>query len=269
MFLNRYFSRLIILPLAAFILSGSILKSNADEQFLEDIIVTDPLAPIVLSALQNSHFNQLCGQLLRAAYAYTDIEVEVLFLPAARGTLLSTSGSIDGDAGRTTRFKDEYPHMLKVEPSYISISWHLFVMDPLLAEQRDVELTKIRLGVLRGVLFTDKLTEGLQPLEANSIDQLFHLLLADRVDAVIFSGFSGDRAITSTFKGKQILKRATPVHVEPIFLFLHPKHSLIVPKVSSALRLLTQSGQSKRIIDRFNRCNQPSDPVPCNFDEIR
>jgi len=205
--------------------------------------------PLVFSALQNSLFNIMIGNIVTEAYQSIGYDVEISYLPGRRSLAMGNSGLLAGEAGRTIKYQAIYPNMVLVEPSYVSIDWHLFVIDESLASADTINLETLRLGVLRGVLYTTKLTENMNPIFANSVDQLFNLLLLRRVDAVIFSGFTGDIVLASTLKKSVILKRKTPLSSEKIYHYLEPEYAILAPLISASLQQMLDSGKVKEIIE--------------------
>jgi len=207
--------------------------------------------PLVFSALDNSLFNILVGKILTEAYKAIGYEVEISYLPGRRSLAMGHSGLLAGEAGRTIKYRAIYPDMVLVKPSYVSIDWHLFVMDESLAVANEVDLGALKLGVLRGVLYTKKLTENMNPVFADGVEQLFNLLISRRVDAIIFSGFTGDILLASKHKNSGVLKRKTPLFSEKIYHYLEPDYAVLAPFIGESLQLMLESGRVKEIIEQY------------------
>jgi ABC-type amino acid transport substrate-binding protein len=205
--------------------------------------------PLVFSALDNSLFNIMVGKILTEAYAAIGYDAEISYLPGRRSLAMGNSGLLSGEAGRTIKYQAIYPNMVMVKPSYVSIDWHLFVIDEFLATANEVDLGTLKLGVLRGVLYTTKLTENMNPIFTNSVDQLFNLLLSRRVDAIIFSGFTGDILLAAKYKNSGAIKRKTPLFSEKIYHYLEPGYAILAPLIGESLQQMVESGRVKEIIE--------------------
>jgi len=198
---------------------------------------------LVFSGLSDSAFNILCEAIIEEAYARIGRNASVMLLPGKRRLSVTANGELDGDTNFTKRATDIYPELIRVDVPYLSLNWHLFVRRELEEKAKTLQLTELRLGVLRGLLFTNELTKGMQPVEANGVTQLFKLLTANRVDAVIFTAFTGDSVLASLPSNQQITRINPPISSEPIFHYLHRNHRNLVPKIAQSLQGMVDSGR--------------------------
>ena len=77
------------------------------------------------------------------------------------------------------------------------------------------DLQPYRIGVLRGVPFYDKPTQGMNRLYADDYKQLFELLVHDRVDVVVGTTFSSEQIINQYFSGTGISRDgAELIHID-------------------------------------------------------
>ncbi len=205
---------------------------------------------LIFSGLSDSAFNVLCKAIIEEAYARIGRRANVVLLPGKRRLSMTANGELDGDINLTKRATKIYPELIRVDVPYMSLNWHLYVRSEFKEKASGLPLERLRLGVLRGLLFTNELTKGMQPVEANGVSQLFKLLTADRVDAVIFTAFTGDTVLTSHFSNHQIARLNPAISTEPVFHYLQRAHANLVPEITQSLQGMIDSGRIREIKDQ-------------------
>jgi polar amino acid transport system substrate-binding protein len=202
---------------------------------------------LVFSGLSDSAFNILCEAVIVEAYARVGREASVVLLPGKRRLSVSSSGELDGDTNLTKRASNLYPTLIRVAVPYLSLNWHLYVRHEFKDKAKSLPLEKMRLGVLRGLLYTNELTKGMEPVEANGVFQLFNLLSSNRVDAVISTDFTGDIILAHKFRNQRIEKIIPPLSSEPVFHYLQSKHADLVPEITLSLQEMFDTGRIDEI----------------------
>jgi polar amino acid transport system substrate-binding protein len=170
-----------------------------------------------------------------------------LLLPGKRRLSATASGELDGDTNLTKRASALYPNLTRIDVPYLSIGWHLYTRKQFKDKVSSLPLKKVRLGVLRGLLYTNELTKGVQPVEADGVSQLFNLLSSGRVNAVIFTGFTGDIFLANMFSSQQITKITPALSSEPIFYHLQNSEADLAAEITHSLQEMVDSGRIKEI----------------------
>lgn len=111
-------------------------------------------------------------------------------------------------------------------------------------------------GMMRGGVFDSKFTEDKKILkhEAKNYEQVFNMLMANRIDAIIGSS----TGIYYNAKNMNISKSqlSTPLHMKKRFFYLHYSKKTQDPKTIAALKIamakLIKNGEIQRILQKYD-----------------
>ncbi len=117
--------------------------------------------------------------------------------------------------------------------------------------ETESDFADYRVGVLRGVVYSDRLTKDYNPVKADSIVGLFRMLLADRIDLVLVTGLSGQQVLNRDFKDSKINIIRNDMVTLPIYHYLHQNYHHLLPVIQPVLREMVDSGETTRIEDDF------------------
>ncbi len=107
-------------------------------------------------------------------------------------------------------------------------------------------LKPYKIGILRGNKFAEKGTEGMNRLPANTIEQLFEMLDAERADIIVLLRWNGSTTLKKmNLTGIRVLE--PPVETMPLYHYLHKKNERLVPKVAAALKEMEKEGLIQKI----------------------
>ena len=216
----------------------------------------------VFVTIANSVFTELCGRILEEAYASLGYTITIKFVPGNRSSYMSSNGEFDGDVARVEPVGRLYKDLVMVDVPFVDLETYLFARKPELINR---DLATLRLGMLRGVVYNERITSGLDPVYAKNAPQLLNLLMLERVDAVILSGFSGDLEIARNYPDGEFIKKLPALYSIPMYHYLHRNHVALVPKIAAALRQMLESGRIGEIksdVQRSKLLSPPHSPSP-------
>jgi len=79
--------------------------------------------------------------------------------------------------------------------------------------------------------------------------QLFALLLRKRIDYAVFIKGMGQYYLRkNNIKG--VAASNMPLDSVPAYIYLHPKHAALVPRLAGALQEMKKNGSFQRVVDR-------------------
>lgn len=202
---------------------------------------------LTFAAIQNSHYNKFAARVIVEAYSRIGYDVEIHYLPGKRALIQSSSGELDGESNRVEAIANKYPTLIKVPSSFDDVVATAFYVDDKVILNSKDDLADYQIGILRGVLFSEKLTKGYQRHYANSVKSLFNMLVQKRVDVILFTRLSGHAEIARNHRSKGI--KAFPVSLLriPVFNYLHEKNRQIVDLIDPILQNMRSSGEVERI----------------------
>ncbi len=184
---------------------------------------------------------------LKEAYKRNGIEIALEKLPGKRALISSNSGKTDGELLRVKGIQKQFSNLVIVPvPVY-----HVKIVA--ITHQKKIQINGVqslkqyKLGILRGMVATEKLTNGMNRHEVNSAKSLFSILKRGRIDAAIYLRADAEFFISTSpeLKGLKILE--PPLLTTTNYHFLNKKHQTLVPKITATLEDMEKTGTIKKI----------------------
>ena len=215
------------------------------------LLVLIPIAyaeePLRIVQLENSFSQMITIEILKAVYKRLDIPITIVIMPSKRALTESQLGRIDGEAHRIFEIGEVYPTLIRV-PTPIN-----YIEPTVFSKNKEITITGIesikgyRLGVQRGVLYAQLMTEEMENVvQANTLMQLIKLLDIGRIDMAIMDKINGlwvmkILGIKSIYPLSPSLNRVYAYH------YLHEKNHKLVSKVDQVLQEMKANGELDRI----------------------
>ncbi len=197
-----------------------------------------------LSTSDGSGFYDL---VLKEAFGRAGLEIEIIQLPAERSLTNANEGITDGDFVRISGLEKIYPNLLRVPEKITDFEFVAFtkLMDiPIKGWQ---SLQPYHVGIVRGWKILEKNIVGTPSLvRVKNQDQLFTLLANNRTDIVVYSRFEGYGIIKQN-KLKEVKTLEPPLAIREMFLYLHKKHSSLIPVIDAKLKEMKRDGTFDKI----------------------
>ncbi|MGE4422051.1 MAG: transporter substrate-binding domain-containing protein [Pseudodesulfovibrio sp.] len=190
-------------------------------------------------------------EVLKAAYARLDVDVDAERLPAARSMEQADSGVVDGEIIRIKAIEGECPNLVRVDVPINHVVGIILTcgrtIDPVTLDKA----RELRLGVRIGNRYAEKLTGDFpRVLRLPDIDQLLKLLLARRLDAVLVDRYWAETRLGEP--GMECLRiNEPPVAVLPLYHYLHRRHADLVPAITAELEDMRADGEIQRILAAY------------------
>ncbi len=198
------------------------------------------------SGIKNSVNHKICARMLEKVYENLGIRIRIQAFPANRALILSNSGEFDGEVQRIDGIEENYPNLIKVPEPIFVLEASVFVKNAEITIEGWSSLKTYRIGIPRGIKYLESNTDGMNPVIASSIAQLFYLLDAERIDVVIISTNYG-KEFMEKHPSMKINLIEPPIIKVPLYHYLHKKHQAIVPFVTNNIRQLKKEGKFNNI----------------------
>lgn len=185
-------------------------------------------------------------KIMREVYAKLGISIKITKLPAARSIETANSEVAGAELARIKVDPYEYPNLVRVPVAIDTIEGVVFSKYEHFKVNGWDSLRPYKIGIRRGVKFTEKGTKGMGVMLANSNKQLLLMLAKGRVDVVVLNRRNAAYELEqSEFQG--IISLSPSVHYLEVFHYLHVTNRYLLPRLGKALKKMRKSGEMDRI----------------------
>jgi len=198
------------------------------------------------SIIENSSGMYYVSPVLKTAYKKLGIEVDFVEYPASRALFESKSGSLDGEAFRTIKFKDTSYNLIRIDVAIAEIEWWVYSKYLNFKIEGVKSLRQYRVSTRRGVVVADKIADhAREKLIVNTYALALETLAAARVDLALVPKISAMSLLKDKTLKVHPLKPA--IRVDKVYHFLHIKHRDLVPRIQEVLQDMNHSGELQKI----------------------
>ncbi len=203
---------------------------------------------LVFSTVELSPTTVAAVAVLKAAYGKLDIDIDVEFTSGDRALLMSSTGAVDGEVLRIKSVGDAYPTLLRVDVPVTHLDSGAFVVRQRARDWTYEDLPVLRIGRLGGVVELKKRTQDYSGVwEGHSNQELFEMLLADRLDVVVTAIQDGQRTLDELgFTGIEVMEKS--IESVNLYHYLHKKNERLVPGITVVLEEMLESGELETIL---------------------
>jgi len=202
---------------------------------------------MVFSSIEGSPLSKIAGAVLQKAYGELGIEVDTYFTSGKRSLVLSSTGHVDGELVRVAAVGGLYPSLVQVPVPTLVLHGIVYVREGDRARVAAGDLSKLPVGHLGGVVQSTQFTKGFESLWVGQSEiELFRLLAAGKLDAVVSDSIDGQMAINELGL-TDVVPLGPPFQSEPMYHFLHERHRHLVPKIAQILMTMRESGEVEAI----------------------
>lgn len=220
-------------------------------------------AQLRFSVVESAVNMQVSERVLSEAYARLGMSFVLEAYPGVRSLRSADSGFVDGELSRQGGLEKTHPDLVRVPVAVNQLEAVVFTRGLAFQVRGWTSLKPYRVGIRRGVAFAENGTAsaGITAQTVDGVEQLFRLLMADRVDLVVLARLNGLEAIEA-LGAKDIHPLDPPVESVPLFHYLHIHHRDLVPKLTDVLNQMAQKGRIRQIREDFiaQRFAQPPSP---------
>lgn len=212
---------------------------------------------MVFSTVKDTLVADINEIIIRHAYQKLGIQLIIKKLPAARALQESNAGEFDGELFRISGISKKYPNLLMIPVVSYEVSVRAY------SKRSDIKvaswnsLKAFKIGIERGVQFSEEATQGMNRQIVNTNQQLFRLLNKNRVDIVVsdeWSAFGTLMALQRTGFPVKLIKELSPrIMGIQLHHYLHTKHMALIPKINQAIKESLQLGMAKQAEDKIRR----------------
>lgn len=217
-----------LLLLIWFLLGASILSPLRAEE-------------LVIATMKGSVNSEIAEIVMKEAYNRLGIEIKVEEYPAKRALAESNSGNVDGELTRVANMQNKFKNLVMIPTPINTLEGVVFTKTVDFPVNGWQSLRPYKIGIRRGIRFTDVGTKGMRRHVVNDNDMLFSLLNVGRVDIIVIALANGLQALKE-IELSGIKPLYPPVASYPLHTYLHKKHEALIPKLDKVLQEMTEEG---------------------------
>lgn len=181
------------------------------------------------------------------------LQLEYQRLPLSRALSRANDGIDDGDGPRVKAVEKKFKNLRRVDVPILKIAIHAHVKDIKLLKIKSWEDIKpYAVGVRRGTVIQVKNLKRVNHkniIYVTTNEQLFQLLEAGRIDVAI-----AERFMARTVKEQKHLEhlyQTEPLLEKNMYLYMHKKHSGLLPALTNTLMEMKNEGKLKALDDFY------------------
>ncbi len=206
------------------------------------------LTSIDICAENTTEFTNNAWRVLLEAYARLGYRANMVVLPSRRCLVEANRipSRFHGLVFRTRIAEAQLSQMVRVPTPIGRIEFVAIGTQTELALDNWSQLRQLRIGALRGVLYIEGKTAGMDTTYVTSLDQLIKMLLAGRIDVAVYTPTSQESLALSL--GRNVGGRAAGIRVLgtldrlPIYHFVNSRKSEQLSGLDAQFLALTREG---------------------------
>lgn len=201
---------------------------------------------ITVSGIQGSLNSEISFAVLSEAYSQIGHTLKWRALPAERSLRTSNSGEVDGELFRIGGIQRKYTNLMIVPVAINKLQGVVYSKNKKFKVNGWSSLKGSKVGVQRGVKFSENGTREMIVERFNSVDQLLKGLGSTRIDVAVVSRVNGLKY--GEFAKEVNAKALRPFIQEyELFHYLHSKNEHLVKKLIPILLKMKDAGRIEEI----------------------
>ena len=205
---------------------------------------------IVVSGINESMNSEISYLVLKEAYETIGFKLIWRANDSKRSLKESNDGQVDGELFRIEGVQRKYQNLLKIPTAVNELQATAFSHNKDLKVSGWSSLDKLRVGVQRGLHFSEMGAKNLKVTQYDSNEDLFNALDSKSIDVAVASRVNGIDTITKN-NYLDIFEIKPYVQTYELFHFLNKKNEQFVFKINKVLLAMKAKGRIKEIRNNF------------------
>ncbi len=197
---------------------------------------------------------QLTGfldQVVKEALARNGYTLKTTQLPAERALKNVNAGIEDGEMLRIKGMEKLYPNLIRVPEKVIDVEFVAFGLHNINLNNGWFSLTPYSISFINGwKIYEKNVPKQAEITKVRTVKQLFFMLLKKRADIILYERWGGLLYLKNKHLNT-IKMELPPLAKKEMFIYLHKKHKLLVPKLAATLRQMKLDGSYQHIFNKI------------------
>ena len=207
-------------------------------------------ATIVASATDQSRVAAVSVIIMQRAYFELGYKLNVEYLPSETALEESNSGRTDAELVRIEAVGRKYANLVQVPEALFNVRGMAFTRDADMSVSSVQDMWGRRVGIVKGIQWATRETEGQSPILARNVHELFELLADGQIDIALESQLTGQPELKH-FDGSGLVMLLGHVTQFPAFHFLNRKHADLLAPIAKELKEMKRRGDIRQILSTY------------------
>lgn len=182
-------------------------------------------------------------KVLRKVYQRLGHDIELVRFPGRRSLVETNNGETHGELIRIKSLENKFTNLLRIPTSVASMKLMAFSLKENAPVVGIAGLIGKRVGIVRGVEITDRLTKNQDRQMVNSIESLFQILLNGQVDLVIFPKLDSQFYLNAHNLNDKVVMSKHPLMEIKLFHYLHKSQAEMAKQLTELLKQMDSHGE--------------------------
>ncbi len=185
---------------------------------------------------------------MTSIYQRIGYDMKIIRFPGKRSIVEANLGSVDGELVRVKNVETHATNLIRIPYAIGSLKAMAITRTGHSKVVGMAGLIDKRVGILRGVELTERMTKNLDRQILNSIESLFSILLSGRVDLILFPELDSLEYIKNhQLEGKVVISD-NPIFSVPLYHFVHKDSKEMADQLTAEMKEMKKSGALKKLI---------------------
>lgn len=181
-------------------------------------------------------------------YKRIGYDMKIVRFPGKRSLVEANLGTTDGELLRIQAIENQYPNLVRIPYAIGRLTASTLIRS---GQPQITALSQRqgkRVGIIRGIEYTNLLTKNLDRQILNNIDGLFNTLLIGRVDVVLFPEQDARKYIERHGLENEIEMSPHPIVEMSLYHYLHKDSRAIVETLAKEIQRMTKNGDLENLL---------------------
>ena len=206
---------------------------------------------VYITGIQNEQTHDMAKEVIREAYQGIGYDVRFEFFPGQRTLVMANSGESDGDIARIELTEEKWPNLIVVPTPIFWFKGVAFSKNIHKKINQWKDLEGLRIGIIRGIRYSEIGTRGLSPFFAEDMTHLFKLLDQDRIQVAIAVLKAGQMEISRNFQKSGIHIISEVLYSGLLYHYVNKKNQDLVPELNTVLQRMEKQGKIEKISNLY------------------
>ncbi len=185
---------------------------------------------------------------MASVYRRIGYDMKIVRFPGRRSIVEANLGSVDAELVRVKNIETQATNLIRIPYAIGSLKAMAITRTGQAKVVGMAGLVNKRVGIVRGVELTERMTKNLDRQILNSIEGLFSILLSGRVDLILFPELDSLKYIkTHKLEGKVVISDDAIFSV-PLYHFVHKDSKELADQLTVEMKIMKEEGALQELI---------------------
>jgi len=186
----------------------------------------------------------------KEAFRRIGIQLKTVRLPAERGLVNANRGIVDGEMSRVKGLDNLYKNLVRVPEKIMDWEFVGFSNSSISLQNGWSDLSAMSVSHINGwKIFEKNVPATAEITKTSNANSLFNLLRRNRADIILYEQWGG-HYLLHEMKMNSVEICKPPLAVKEMFIYLHEKYEVLVPKLARALGTMKKDGSYKKLVNK-------------------